>query len=141
MATSRENAAAVTPIRGGINFNEFQERVNSVTVNYKNGKGSFNVGIRYYPGRFNNEAAQRTRLVRTGDQADDEGYLTATEFVDETLIDMIQEWDMWDGVPGGEGSRRYEPAEIMDKLEIGFKNAVMEAIQKDVNPGEVKRPR
>lgn len=132
----------------GVNFDEFAERINSLKVRYRDATSGkeYSVGIKYYPGRFNDEAAKKVSRVRMsslmGNDTDDDDTggdspMTSIEFINDQLINVLHEWDMFQGDPAN--GMRYEPGEIMERVEINFKMAIWEAIQKDMRPGEAKR--
>lgn len=131
-----------SPKVSGLNFNAFSERVSKVTVNYRANGTTFKFDVFYFPGRFNDKYAKRAEEFRARnrnrDDDDDQSYV---DFLNETLLDVIEKWDLYDGDPTDESSRRYDPDEIMEKLELNVKAEILNEIQKDSTPGEVKRTR
>lgn len=130
----------------GINFGNFQERVNRVKVVYKVSKDdpATEVMVWYWPAKFNDEtmrmATAARRTMADGSVSDIEGQ-DSIDIINNTIIEVVQQWDIFDGDPDDPKSTRLDPASIVDQLEINFKSEVVEAIYNDMKPGESKRQR
>jgi hypothetical protein len=131
----------------GIVFSDFQERVNEVKVLYKSSTrtGTYEVMIRYWPSKFDDEMIRRIASSRTMSQAATAGpgeqeEEDSAELTNQIIITLVKEWDIWDR-DESEGGRRIPPEEIVGDLEIPFKSQVIEAIQKDMRPSEQRRQR
>jgi hypothetical protein len=135
----------------GFVFSDFQERVNEVKVLYKSSTRNFTyeIMVRYWPGKFDDEMMRRIAGARTmsdaalsidgldPDLAEEQDSASLTN---EIITTLVKEWDIWDR-PEEDGGRKIPPEEIVTELEIPFKSEVIAAIQKDMRPTEQRRQR
>lgn len=149
---SRQQQPRVLQPRG-INFTEFQERTNRVDVKYKDAASGkmYTVGVTYWPARLNDDSVRSVITARSvrdiargyvpASEEDDPDAPDYIEILNVRLEHIIKEWDIFDYDDDGNQTKQYEVGEIVRDLEVNFKSAIMEAITKDTNPGEAKRPR
>lgn len=127
----------------GVNFDEFEERVNGVKVQYQTGGKVHSFGVRYYPGRFTDEQIRKLNAVVTSNDGarklDDDERVDQVDYMNDTILLVVKDWDLFNGDP--RDGVRYNVDDIIYRLEFGVKAAIIAAINKDLNPGEVKRQR